>query len=272
MIAPEQFDNEGNPVVVPAWWRGTAAAFTHAVAQLKPHHCSYPDGQRKDPHKLIPCHRKKNAYGACDHHASELLPRVHSASLTNTEADRMIRGITDPKLTDLYLNVYYAEEILKRSALRCTNGGLSQRLVKLIRSLVEKGRRHRDGFAEAIEMPRDTKEQAALRGKALQESIDGLGEAIEAIDRAIDLHERDESHWATFAKANRESIDIKGKAASIAAERQQTISHEEMNRSIQSLLLTIEDSIKSSLSPDESDRALTAMFMGIREKLGPSAN
>jgi len=261
-------DAAGEPLAIPQWWQGEDSAFAELVSKLKPHHCSYPSGQRKDVKKMLPCRCAKQSHGACEHHAHELLPKMHSAKLSPKDTNSMVVAITDPRLTDLATNIYYAEQLLVRAVNRCHEDGLSQRLAGIIQAMVRKAKKHREKMAETFTMPMDTEAQRVKRGKVFQEAIDGTSEAIDAIERAIELYKQDEEHWEAMARFNRESIALKGKAASIAAERQQTITQEDMDKTIESMLGVIEQSIDTVLMSYDAERLKMAIYQELQRMGG----
>ncbi len=71
-----RYDATGTQIRLPLRSKLTYEDFAALVAELEPHHCSYPSGQRIDPATKQPCRRHKLCDEGCEKHATRKASRT----------------------------------------------------------------------------------------------------------------------------------------------------------------------------------------------------
>lgn len=269
------FDAIGRPLVLPEWYAGGIDEFAAEVLTLKPHHCSYPDGQRQSSKGGYCCKARRTRAGVCEHHMATLLPIAFQDGDVDTIA-RRVKMLQDPRLAEVGMNIVFADQFLAIQAKKCELGGLSVQMARALEAVHKKAQRHYDEIVKESETQREIKslfltatpaEKDKLE-KKMTESVKSwgkhfsqLGDSIRNIAGIVNVTDRDAQNWASLADANRSSIAVKQSAAAIETAKRDVVSVEEVRRCFVDIMKTMEDSVKKTLSPKEAEKVLNEVWV-----------
>lgn len=269
-------DALGQPIQVPHWFPGTLEEFAAEVAKLKPDQCSWPSGQRAHPGSRRCCTGRKTKSGVCLDHVHALIPTVHGKDMSKDRLAYVVRSIQDPKLNELTINTFYAEENLERAAKKCRDGGLSTRSLDLLRDLTERARgaiaEYREAQKElvvvrkALELAGDEKDRRKLTEESrrhtreLMEAFDDLSFTIKKIDKLAKTTKKDEDNWRDLARVNAESVEIKKQVAQVESLKRDQLSRDEVNASFQSLIEIIEDVVRLECTKAKANKIMETIL------------
>jgi len=242
-------DSLGNAIVKPDAFTGTVEEFAALVHDLKPFHCSFPNGQILDEKTGRPCRHEKTKEGVCKKHSVEMLPYVINDAPV-TLRDAIIKSWQDPKLDSTRTHLAIGDAILARR-LQAAEAGESERAMKLLTALNTKVLA---AFAQF---------QSAQRSGDTADMADALNTAREAsgsIAKVLTKRKSAMDALDNLEATNGRLLQAKEIAARTAAAQRMTLSYEAVVLTIRELCEAFHDAISTTVRDQgERVRALEEM-------------
>lgn len=276
LITVPTADALGNPIQVPPWYPGSPEDFAIEVSKLTPDMCSWPNGALPHPGGRRCCTNRKTRAGVCVEHLGSLIPSVHGKDMTKEHLAHVVNAIRDPRLSELTINTFYAEENLERAAKKCRDGGLSTRNLDLLQSLLEslngsllQYRMHQQDIVSARAALEDSHDDAERRRitegirkstRALMEAFDEVEKTCVKMKKVEQVARNDERNWKALTDANAASVDIKKQVAQVEALKKDQLSVEEVQNSFTTLIETIEEVIRAEAPKATANRIMEQIY------------
>lgn len=234
-------DQEGKPLKVPTWWGGSNEEFAAVVAQLKPHHCSWPDGRIRSRGRK-PCRGQAMENGRCRMHGGKAVrgpahyrykgDRIESV-LPKEVAKLVKTAMADPDLLSIRYDVSLlaARQMMLMERLHTGESGtLWSQLNKQWERLMLSNRLAR----EAREQGDD---EAAVHHR------DEAQTAMTTIGQLIQAGNKDEAAWRELIQTTKETVDLKGREHARMKDLNQTVYAEDAMNLAGQLLTAVMDHV-----------------------------
>ena len=209
-------DKLGNALTIPKAYANKKGEFATLVADLQPHHCSFPGGSPIDEKSGKPCRRAKGPDGVCEKHADSRLPAVIRDMKSGEVRDRLAKSYKDSRLLDARPNVAI-EEYLLSERLSMLQNGESARFIDFLSSVVTRLDTSYKDLQRAI---------SDGDGAKVADSLKKIGKGVEAAKKGIENRAKHHSSLAELGQANASSLRTKEAATRVAESQGRVITFE----------------------------------------------
>jgi copper homeostasis protein CutC len=173
------------------------------------------------------------------------------ASISKDRAAFIVRSMQDPRLTEMLINAYYAEEKLDRSARKCREGGLNLTSLNMLADAIYLMKSMHINYINAQDeiftlrrsletstseaIRRSITEKIKSQTRKMIDSYKEIGEQIEVTIKILSNATQDEENWKELAQSNAESLEVKKQVAQVEAIRKDNVPKDEVLKSFQAL-------------------------------------
>lgn len=254
-------DSLGNALIIPRQFAGRDREFAALVADLQPHHCSFPSGLPLDEKSGKPCRRQKGADGCCTKHSEARLPTVLKNMPKSAARERLIEAYKDSRLLDARPNVAI-EEYLLSERLAMLQNGESGRFIEFLSNAVDRLHRSYEQLQEAI---------ADGDGAKVATTLKAIGSGIKAARKGIAHRAKHHGTLAELGQANSASMRAKEAASRMAESQGRVITYETAAFTIREICEVFYQTIDSEVSnKDERARVKEAVMRKLYSISGSS--